>query len=78
MKAYYDRTTNYVPFEVGQKVWLFTPTRVKGLSPKLQNQWTGPWIIRHILNDCIVRIQLLSNLKQIQHVNVERLATYHE
>lgn len=77
MKENYDKTANYTPFEVGQKVWLFTPTRAKGLSPKLQmDRWTGPWVILHILNDCVARIQLLENLKKIQIVNVERLAPF--
>ena len=51
MKQKYDRTANYIPFEAGQLVWLFTPTRVKGLSPKLQSPWSGPHKILSILND---------------------------
>jgi len=77
MNENYDQTTNYIPFEIGQKVWVFTPTRVRGRSPKLQSSWTGPWIILSILNDCVVKIQNLENPKKIQVVNVDRLASYH-
>ena len=59
MKESYDKTANYIPFEINQKVWLFTPTRIKGQSPKLQDQWSGPYQIISILNDCVVRIQSL-------------------
>jgi len=54
IKEIYDRTANYTPFEVGQKVWLFTPTGVKGQSPKLLAQRSSPWEILSILNDCVV------------------------
>jgi len=57
MKANYDKTANYIPFQVGDKVWLFTPLRIKGKCPKIMTDWTGPSIIRNILNDCVVRIQ---------------------
>jgi len=38
----YDKTANYVPFQVGDKVWLFTPFRIKGKCPKIMIDWTGP------------------------------------
>ena len=77
MKQNYDRTANYIPFEARQLVWLFTPTRVKGLSPKLQSPWSGPHKILSILNDVVVRIQNVQNPRKIQHVNVDRIAPYH-
>ena len=76
MKDNHDRTANYTPFEVGQKVWLFTPTRIKGQSPKLMAQWSGLWEILSILNDCVVRMKSLKTSK-IQIVNIDRLALYH-
>lgn len=74
MKENYDKTSNYVLFEVRQKVWLFTPTRIKGQSPKLQTHWTGPYEIISILNDCVVRIKSLENTEIHKIVNIDRLA----
>ena len=31
---------------VGDKVWLFNPRTLRGLSPKLTKHWTGPFIIK--------------------------------
>lgn len=35
-KFYYDRKARNISFSVGQKVWLYTPRREKGKTPKLQ------------------------------------------
>ena len=69
MKESYDKTN--------QKVWLFTPTRIKGQSPKLQDQWSGPYQIISILNDCVVRIQSLEKPAKLKIVNIDRLAPYY-
>ena len=76
MKVTYDKTSNYTPFSCHQLVWLYTPQRIKGLSPKLQKQWTGPWEIISILNDCVARIRLVADPNKMQIVNVDRLAMY--
>ncbi|CAC5371521.1 unnamed protein product [Mytilus coruscus] len=44
-------------FDAGAPVWLHNPRRVKGLCPKLQNNWEGPYIVINKLNDVIYRIQ---------------------
>ena len=77
MKANYDKTANYVPFQVVDKVWLFTPLRIKGKCPKIMSDWTGPWIILNILNDCVVRIQSEECPSKLQIVNVDRLAPHY-
>ena len=74
MKESYDKTSNYTPFSCNQLVWLYTPQRIKGLSPKLQAQWTGLWEIVNILNDCVARIRSVENPTKMQVVNVDRLA----
>ena len=42
MKAQYDKAAVDAPFEVGQRVWVFTPKPRKGLSKKLRHMWSGP------------------------------------
>ena len=45
MKEYYDRNTKQPVFEVGQRVWVYTPKTKKGLSNKLLHNWFGPYRI---------------------------------
>jgi len=45
MKDYYDQKTKEPVFEVGQRVWVYTPRTRKGLSKKLMDNWLGPYRI---------------------------------
>ena len=45
MKDYYDQKTKEPVFEVGQRVWVYTPRIRKGLSKKLMHNWLGPYRI---------------------------------
>ena len=38
-------------------MWYFNATKTKGLSPKLQNKWKGPYLIISKLSDVTYRIQ---------------------
>ena len=42
MKRYYDVGTSAAKFERGDAVW---SQRKKGLSPKLQRPWQGPYLV---------------------------------
>ncbi|GFV80177.1 retrovirus-related Pol polyprotein from transposon 412 [Trichonephila clavipes] len=53
---YHARATGH-DFREGDKVWLWNPKRRKGLSPKLQTNWQGPYTVLKRLNDVVVRIQ---------------------
>ncbi|UYV64133.1 hypothetical protein LAZ67_2006659 [Cordylochernes scorpioides] len=51
-------------------VWLHNPQRKRGLSPKLQYQWEGPYKIIKCLNDVIFRIQKTPTSKpKVVHYN---------
>ena len=45
MKLQYDKNSADAPFEVGQRVWIYTPKVKKGLSKKLLSKWNGPFRI---------------------------------
>jgi hypothetical protein len=75
MKARYDVRANNRGFEEGQLVWLHNPQRKKGLSPKLQPGWEGPYKVITRLNDVIYRIQRGQRGKP-KIVHLERLALY--
>ncbi|GFV89409.1 retrovirus-related Pol polyprotein from transposon 412 [Trichonephila clavipes] len=55
MKTRYDTKATGHQFKEGDKVWFYNPTRRKGLSPKLQSHWDGPYTILKI-NDVVIRI----------------------
>jgi hypothetical protein len=59
----------------GDFVWLFDSTKKKGLSPKLQSRWTGPWIVTKKLAEVVYRIQLKENGK-FKVVHFDRLKCY--
>ncbi|XP_011634591.1 uncharacterized protein LOC105425493 [Pogonomyrmex barbatus] len=53
IKCRYDRKARHPVFEEGQKVWLFNPHRKKDRSPKLQNDWEGPFEIIKKISDVV-------------------------
>ncbi|GFX27885.1 retrovirus-related Pol polyprotein from transposon 412 [Trichonephila clavipes] len=55
-KTRFDARTTGHDFHEGDKVWSWNPKRRKGLSPKLQTNWEGPYAVLKRLNDVVVRI----------------------
>jgi transposase InsO family protein len=56
-KTNYDVKAKGEAFELGEWVWLLNPKPRKGVSPKLQRDWEGPYLILTKLDDVIYRIQ---------------------
>lgn len=56
-KRTYDLSSNTKTYQVGDQVWLYTPAKKKGLSPKLQRFWDGPFTVLHRLSDVTYRIR---------------------
>ena len=56
-KRTYDQKAERSRFRVGDFVWLHTTAKTKGLSPKLQRRWHGPYLIVDKLSDVTYRIQ---------------------
>ncbi|GFV35207.1 retrovirus-related Pol polyprotein from transposon 412 [Trichonephila clavipes] len=63
MKTRHDTKATGRQFKEGDKVWFYNPTRRKGLSPKLQSHWDGPYTILKIINDAVIRIRKSTNSK---------------
>ncbi|GFX64799.1 retrovirus-related Pol polyprotein from transposon 412 [Trichonephila clavipes] len=75
MKTRYDARATGHDFRKGDKVWLWNPKRRKGLSPKLQTNWEGPYTVLKRLNEVVVWIQKSPHSKsKVIHYN--RLAPY--
>ena len=78
MKALYDRTAQDPEYEVGQRVWVFTPTRQKGLSPKLMSRWHGPFRIIEKLSQVHFRLRTLDNDLVTTTVHANRMKPYND
>ncbi|GBM54286.1 hypothetical protein AVEN_234111-1 [Araneus ventricosus] len=63
MKTRYDFGTTGHHFKEGNQVWMYNPKRRRGVSPKLQQNWEGPYTIVKKLNDVIYRVQRSPNAK---------------
>ncbi|KFM77127.1 Transposable element Tcb1 transposase, partial [Stegodyphus mimosarum] len=57
MKTRYDTRATGHRFNKGAKVWLWNPTRLKELCPKLQSPWNSPYTVVNMLNDVMIRIR---------------------
>jgi len=66
----YDSRHRDIVFSVGDEVMLHTPVPRKGISPKLQNLWTGPWTVIEVVNRLNYVIELN---KKRQLVSITRL-----
>jgi hypothetical protein len=76
MKTRYDTRATGHQFQEGDKVWFWNPKRRKGLSPKFQSSWEGPYTVLKRLNDVVVRIRKSTNSKP-RVVHYDRLAPYY-
>ena len=56
-KRGYDHRQNFKSYETGSSVYLFEPVRKKGISPKLESSWTGPWLVVGKVSDLVYKIQ---------------------
>ncbi|KAJ8943214.1 hypothetical protein NQ318_016727 [Aromia moschata] len=75
MKETYDINANDGRYQLGNQVWLYNPQRRRGLSPKLQSSWEGPYEVVTRINDVVYRIQKLPRGKpRVVHFN--RLAHF--
>ena len=74
-KKTYDRKAEGSSFRIGDFVWLHNTAKTKGVSPKLQQRWHGPYLIIDKLSDVTCRIQERKNAKK-RVVHVDRLKPY--
>jgi len=56
MKARFDQTASPEDLVEGDAIWMKYSLRSKGLSPKLQARWEGPYVVHAVLNEQLVRI----------------------
>ena len=76
MKRLYDRGTKSAGFTEGDLVWLHNPRKKKGLSPKLQSPWEGPYTVVEPVSEVTYRITRGSRCRP-RIVHVDRLWRYY-
>ena len=55
-KRQYDHKINFDKYKVGDAVWVFNPSKIKGKSPKLLCNWTGPFLVVAVYTDLIYKV----------------------
>ena len=68
MKEYYDVKADHHAFSRGDWVWLYNPTRKKGIS--LSRPWKGPYLVIEKLNDVVYSIQCNSRQDRNQKLYI--------
>ena len=76
IKQHYDRRMREARYAVGDLVWLHNPRRKKGLSPKLQSPWEGPYSVVEVISSITYRIRKGQRGRTLV-VHVDRLWCYH-
>jgi hypothetical protein len=70
MKERYDIKADQGGYQAGDLVWLYNPKRIQGYSPKLYNQWEGPYEVVTRINDVVYKIKNFPRGKpRIVHFN---------
>lgn len=76
MKEFYDRDSSPVTYEIGQKVWVYTPKNRRGLSKKLSHHWHGPYTIIAKTSPVNYVIRAADNSRISTTIHVYRLKPY--
>ncbi|GBN09183.1 hypothetical protein AVEN_186925-1 [Araneus ventricosus] len=70
MKTRYDSRATDHRFKYGDLVWVYNPKRRRDLSPKLQQNWEGPYTAVKNLNDVVYKVQRSPIAKpKVIHIN---------
>ena len=66
----HDYHSHPTAFEIGDKVWLYTPAVPKGSTKKFASLWKGPYFVLDKPSDVNYQIQSITSQKQsVVHVN---------
>ena len=67
IKEYYDRNARQPLFEIGQRVWIYTPKTKKGLSKKLLYNWF--WSVYRMVEHYRLRSKNYKKVSFAVHAN---------
>ena len=78
MKLQYDKNAVDAPFEVGQRVWVYSPKPKKGLSKKLRHLWHGPYRICRKLSPVHYQLRTCDNRLVATTVHANRMKHFYD
>ena len=78
MKIHYDKTSCPVPYDIGSKVWVYTPKLHKGLSKKLTHNLHGPYRGVAKLSPVHFKLRTLDNKLVSVPVHVNCMTPYYD
>ena len=78
MKLQYDKNSADAPFEVGQRVWIYTPRTKRGLSKKFLSKWNGPFRICRKLSPVHYQVRTCDNRLVATTVHANRLKHFYD
>lgn len=78
MKFQYDKNAKETTFQLGQRVWVYTPKTKKGLSKKLLHKWHGPYRICRILSPVHYQLRTCDNRLIATTVHANRMKPYYD
>lgn len=78
MKAQYDKKAKDASFQLGQRVWVYTPKGKKGLSKKLLHKWHGPYRICRILLPVHYQLRTCDNRMIATTVHANRMKPFYD
>ena len=67
-KEWFDRRAKRPLHKEGDWVWVFEPKRSRGICPKLQPLWTGPWVVTKRHNEVLFDVQMGKKIRRL-HAN---------
>ena len=76
MKSLYDRKANPYPYQIGDRVWIYTPKHKTGLSKKLLHCWHGPYRLVEQLSPVTFNVRTMANRLLPYAVHVNRFNPY--
>ena len=76
MKSLYDRKAKLYPYQIGDRVWIYTPKHKTGLSKKLIHCWHGPYRLVEQLSPVTINVRTMANRLLPYAVHVNRFKPY--
>jgi len=78
MKEYHDRRATCPEYNVGDRVWIYTPAVPVGLSKKLRHLWHGPYRIIEQLSPVHFALRTCDNRRLAAIIHANRLKPYYD
>lgn len=78
MKLQYDKNSADPQFEIGQRVWIYTPRAKRGLSKKLLSKWNGPFRICRKFSPVHHQVRTCDNRLVATTVHANRLKHFYD